>query len=136
MTQTDTIPADQEEMFGITQKTHAEALKSLTEALTNHCKVTGQTPTNAMQFAAIDGFMAASGQVLAAMTVDTVQGDNGITEERVLEGSIGALFMFQKTLENIFAETLNKANMEGVDVRARLKSFQEEYELQKTIAEL
>lgn len=133
MTESAPIPPEQEELFNLTKKTYSEALKLLSDTLMEHSRTTNQTPTNAMQFAAIDGFMAAAGRVLAAMTVDTLQGSE-IEEEQILQGSIGALFMFQKTLENIFIETLIKADMKGVDVSARLDQFEEDYRIEKAKA--
>ena len=130
MNQSAPIHPDQEEMFGLTKKTHTEALKTISEVVMGHAKETSQTPTNAMQFAAIDGFMAAAGQILAAMTVDTIQGTE-MKESEVLEGAIGVLFTFQKTIQNIFDETLKKANMEGVDVDAMVEKFEAEYKKAK-----
>lgn len=130
MTQPAQVTPEQEELFGLTKKAHAEALKIMSDVLLEHCKATSHTPTNAMQFAVIDGFMAAAGQVLAAMTVDTISGSD-IPEQRILDGSIGALFMFQKTLENIFAETLDKGNVQGIDVSKMIRDFEKDYQTQK-----
>lgn len=129
MTQPAPMTPDQEELFGLTKKTHAQALNLIAVALAEHAKETDQVPTNGMQFAAVDGFMAAAGQILAAMTVDTIQ-NGGMDEKQILEGSVGALFMFQKTLENVFSETIWKANMEGVDVEAMLEDFAQKYKEQ------
>lgn len=130
MNQSANITPEQEELFSLTKKVHAEALRVLSDTLSAHATETGQAPTNAMQFSAIDGFMAATGQILAAMTVDTIQG-SGMKEEEVIQGSVGALFMFQKTIENIFADTLAKANMEGVDIHAAIEKFEEDYKVAK-----
>lgn len=116
----------QKELLEITQKYHQDALTLLTNGIREQADTIGKTPTNAMQFAAIDGFMAAAGQILGTLTVEAINSKH-LPANAAVDGGVGTVCMFQKTLLNVFATVLEqgKVKVDGLD--AMVEDFEKAY---------
>lgn len=116
----------QKVLLEMTQKYHQDAMNLLTEGLQEYAKETGKNPTNAMQFAAIDGFMAAAGQILGALTVDAITGKH-LPADAAIDGGVGTVCMFQKTLLNVFASILEQGGVKVADLDKMVDDFEKAY---------
>jgi len=117
---------DQQKMLDATQNFHELAMDILTKGLEEYAEKIKETPTNATQFAAIDGMMAATGQVLAAMTLDAVR-NSPMDNQAALEGGIGTVCLFQKTLLKVYLGVLETGKIKIENVDDLLDDFEKRY---------
>jgi len=127
MSQNVDTQAQQESLFNLTKQVHSESLQNITRTLEEYGKETGQPATNAAQFASIDGMMAAAGQLVGVTVVGTSETSELPTSE-IVRGAVGAMFMFQKTIQNVFTDVLKQANLEGVDVDEMFAEYEKDYQ--------
>ena len=120
------LPPEQQKLLELTKRAHTEGLELLGEIMKDHGEQIEGDVTNIMQFAALDGFAALLGHVLASMTLDTIAAGNQ-PEKDIMNGSVGALVMFQKTIQNVFTDTLLKFEKDVAEIDQIVADFEKQY---------